>query len=73
MAFGSCPSIWEVFCGSQMANSGEEGTVLSPSAFYAGPHSVFGVAVRVVDWVLHMAPQLLHIQIGERILHLSEH
>lgn len=44
MAFGSCPPTGEVSCGSQMANSGEEGTVLSPSAFYAGPHSAFGVA-----------------------------
>lgn len=73
MAFGSCPSTWEGFCGSQMVNSGEEGTVLSPSAFYAGPHSTFGVAAWVVDWFLHMAPQLLHIQIEERILHPSEH
>lgn len=44
MAFGSCPSTGEVFCGSQMANSGEESTALSPSAFYAGPYSAFGVA-----------------------------
>lgn len=62
MAFGSWPSTWGVFCGTQMANSGEEGTILSPSAFYAAfskwSHWVSG-------WFLHTAPQLLHTQIGK--------
>lgn len=44
MKFGSRPSTWDLLYGSQTTNSGEEGIVLSPSAFMPGLHSAFGVA-----------------------------
>lgn len=48
MKFGSCLFTWNFLYGSQIANGGEEGIILSPCAFTPGLHSAFGVAEGLV-------------------------